>query len=294
MRPFGTAVAALALLSVAACSDTADTTAEPVPTTTEPTPTTTAPTTTEPAMEPTTTTAPLDDRAQLRLRLGAELDDEALAETVVAGLSDETVAALVTLAGGDIAGSPMLSYTPTTVDPADIDSLWVFAYGYRFAPGVEPPADGAVPSPEQIDPGPVNEALAQLAAEFVAEHPMPIFTQVEVAVGLAERGVPYVVMIGPDIEPDGTIRYLSTAGVIEKGLRMADEAGITVGRTGVLCQADHAVRCLLTLRAQGLTADVPEGVVLPAEFDPESGQPWTRSREIWIPTDLAARTLFAG
>jgi hypothetical protein len=35
-------------------------------------------------------------------------------------------------------------------------------------------------------------------------------------------------------------------------------------------------------------------VVLPSEFDPESGQPWTGSREVWIPTDLAARTLFAG
>jgi hypothetical protein len=67
-----------------------------------------------------------------------------------------------------------------------------------------------------------------------------------------------------------------------------------VGRIGVLCEADHAVRCLLTVQAQGLTADVPEGVVLPSEFDPESGQPWTGSREVWIPTDLAARTLFAG
>jgi hypothetical protein len=245
-------------------------------------------------MEPMTTTAPLDDRAQLRLRLGDELDDETLAETVVAGLSDDSVAALVTLADGDIDGSPMLSYTPTTVDPADVDSLWVFAYGYRYPPGVEPSADGAVPSPDQIVPGPVNEALAQLAAEFVAEHPVPIFTQVEVAEVLADLGVPDVVVVGPDVQPDGTIRYLSTAGVIEKGVRLAEEAGIPVGRIGVLCQADHAVRCLPTVRAQGLTADVPEGVVLPTEFDRESGQPWTRSREVWIPTNLAARTLFAG
>jgi hypothetical protein len=248
-------------------------------------------TTTEPLPD-----LPMDDRSQLTRRLAAELDDEALATTVVAGLDDGTVEALVVLADGDIAASPALSYTPSTVPADEVDSLWVFSYGYRFAPGVDAEAvqaGGAVPAMSDLAPGPTNEELARLAAEFVDEHPVPIIAQWEVARILDDMGVANVISVEPDIAPDGTVTYLSTAGVAAKGLTLARDAGIDPGHAGVLCFADHAVRCLLTARAAGLTADVPEGVDLPSEYDPESGQAWTRNRSAWVPIDLLGRGALA-
>ena len=53
--------------------------------------------------------------------------------------------------------------------------------------------------------------------------------------------------------------------------------------------ADHAVRCEMTMRANGMTADVPKSAVLPARYDPESGQTWTRQRSAWVPIDLLGR-----
>lgn len=256
---------------------------------------TTAPTSTTTTMV-TTTTAPLpqDPRSRLERRLADELDP-ATAATVVGDLSDQEVQQLVDLAGGDVEASPLLSYTPTTVPDDEVGSLWIFAFGYRFAAG-----DGVVelgetpPGPDELVPGPVNEAMAQAAADFVAEHPVPIIAQWEVARALEDLGVEDVISVEPVVAPDGTVTYLSTAGVAEAGLQLAADAGIDPGHAGVLCFADHAVRCILNAESVGLTADVPEGVDLPADYDPESGQAWTRSREAYLPTDLLGRVVLAG
>ena len=238
----------------------------------------------------------MDTRTQLTRRLATEWDDEELASATVAGLGDDLLSRLDVLAGGDIAGSPALSYTPTTVPADEVGSLWVFSYGYRLTPAAEAAgvtSDGAVPPPEALEPGPTNAELARIASAFVAEHPVPVIAQWEVARELEALGVPNVISVEPDLAEDGTVTYLSTAGVTEKGLRLAAEAGMPPGHAGVLCHADHAVRCLMTARAAGLTADVPEGVDLPTAFDPESGQAWTRSRAAWVPVDLLGRSLFA-
>ncbi len=237
------------------------------------------------------TVSPMPPREAMETRLGIELGDEDLAATVTAAVDDGTVSRLDALAGADLFGGPVLAYTPTTAAPGELDSLWVFAFGYRFAPGVTPPPDGAVPPIDALVPGPVNEALAQAAADVVAEHPMPIIAQWEVARVLEQLGVPNVISVEPDIAADGTVTYLSTVGVTEKGQRLAVEAGVDPGRAGVLCFADHAVRCQMTMRAAGLTAEVPEGVALPNDYDAESGQPWTRERSAYLPTDLLGRSL---
>lgn len=140
-----------------------------------------------------------------------------------------------------------------------------------------------------LEPGPVNEALAGAAASFVARHPVPIVAQWEVARVLRDLGVANVVSVEPDQASDGTVVYLSTAGVIEKGLRLAAEASIEVGVAGVVGHADHAGRCVRTAVAAGLDAAVPAGVHLPSAYDSESGQPWTRTRGDYIPADLMAR-----
>lgn len=249
--------------------------------------------TSEPTV-PTAVSVPLDTRGRLRERLTVELGDGSMAAEVVDGLSDSVVEGLEALAGGDLEGSPMLSYSPTMVPADSVDSLWVFSFGYRFAPGAEPPNGGDVPPIDALVPGPTNEELARVAAAFVADHPVPVIAQWEVAQVLESLGVPGAISVEPDVAPDGTITYLSTSGVTEKGLRLAAEAGVAVGHAGVLCHADHAVRCLLTARARGLTADVPDGVVLPTAYEPESGQEWTSSRVAFIPVDLLGRTVLAG
>lgn len=282
---------------VAPATDATSTSA-PEPTSSTAAPTTAAPTTAAAPTTnaPTTTPAPMEPRAALIQRLSDELADADLAASVVASFDDATIAIIEQSAEGDIVNSPLLSYTPATVPDADVDTLWIFSFGYRFtdealAEGFD--ASGAVPPPDALAPGPVNEALARIAAEFVETHPVPVIAQWEVAQLLADMGVEGVISVEPDVAADGTVTYLSTAGVAAKGLQLAADAGLTVGQAGVLCFADHAVRCVMTAEAAAMTAAVPDGAELPSEYDPESGQPWTRSRAAFVPTDLLARTALA-
>lgn len=132
------------------------------------------------------------------------------------------------------------------------------------------------------------------AAAFVEDHPVPVLAQWEVADLLLADGVAEVISVEPDEGPDGEVVYLSTAGVADKAVMLADDAGIDLGQVGVLCFADHAGRCLLTAEAAGMTgAAVPAGVALPDEYDPRSGQPWTRDRGAYLETDLTGRLLLA-
>lgn len=230
-------------------------------------------------------------RDALRRRLEEELDDGALAAAILAGLDDTIVDALAERAGDDIATSPVLSYRPPTVADDRVDTLWILAFGYRrIADRAGASAGAAVPPMSDLEPGPTNEALAGVAAGFVARRPVPIIAQWEVAHVLDGLGVPDVVSVEPDHAPDGSVVYLSTAAVVAKGLRLAAEVGIEVGRAGILSHADHAQRCVLTAAAAGMIAAVPEGVRLPTGYDTESGQPWTRSRAEFIPLDLWGRT----
>jgi hypothetical protein len=119
---------------------------------------------------------------------------------------------------------------------------------------------------------------------------MPIIAQWEIARVLDQLGVDNVISVEPQINPDGSVVYLSSPAVAVEGLRMAQERGLDVGRAGVLCIPDFAVGCLVSARRAGLQADVPAGVEVPSDYDPESGQLWTRSREAWLPIELLGRT----
>jgi len=241
----------------------------------------------------TSSVVPGDPRSQLAARLSHELGGADAANRIVAGMDDGAVLGAERLADGDIASSPWLASRPSTVPAGEVDSLWVFSYGYRLAdPSAGAvPIGGSVPPMDELLPGPTNEALAEAAAQFVKAHPVPIVAQWEVARVLLDLGVEGVISVEPDIEADGKVTYLSTAGVAAKGLAAMQAAGENPGHAGVLCFRYHAERCVLTARAAGLTADVPEGADLPSKFDPKSGQDWTRSLETWIPVDLAGRTV---
>jgi hypothetical protein len=233
-----------------------------------------------------------DRRRALRQRLEQELGEAEIADEIVAALGDTVVDGLAERCGGDMAASPVLSYEPPTVADERIDSLWILAFGNRLAGG-HPDATtvGEIPSMSDLEPGPTNEALAREAAGFTARFPVPIVAQWEVAHALRSLGVEDVISVEPDHAADGSAIYLSTAGVIEKGLRLAAESGIDVGLAGVLGHADHICRCVMTAERAGITAAVPEGVRLPVDYDDESAQPWTRSRADFVPVDLMARWL---
>ena len=225
----------------------------------------------------------MDPRSQLTARLSTELDDPGGARSVVAAMDDAAVAAAEALADGDIAGSPWLSYRPSAVPVDEIDSLWVFSYGFRFAdPAAGPVGLGArVPGPDELVPGPTNEALARAAADVVADHPVPVVAQWEVARELQKLDVADVISVEPDTAPDGSVVYLSTAGVADKGLRQLTAAGKEPGHAGVLCFRYHAERCVLTARARRPARPTrPQGgLTLPSD------QNWGRNRQVVsIPT----------
>lgn len=226
----------------------------------------------------TSTVAPADFAEAATRRLTVEFDDETLAGELVTRFGPETLAAMENAIGIDgAADSLLLAADAPTVDVDEIDSLVVYAFGNRVA------VDGA------LSPGPVNEEMAAIVAAFVADRPVPVYAQWEVADLLIAADVPGVISIGREIDADGNITYLSTAGVAEKAVALAAESGTDLGRVGVVGFADHAVRCVLTSRAAGMTADVPAGVALPAQYDAESGQPWTRNRLDYLSVDIPAR-----
>ena len=255
--------AVVVVVSVSACGSDGGATSEVAPTTAAP-----------------TTTAPVDYRSAMVVRLTDEWGDGAVAEQVVTAIGADGLAAWekrVPL--GEVATTPLLAYRTPTTPADDIDSVVVFAFGNRIA------ADGT------LEPGPVNQQLADTTAAFVADHPVPVFAQWEVARFLVAAGVPDVTSIEPTTGPDGQVVYLSTRGVADAIVAEAEASSLVLGTTGVICFADHEGRCLLTADAAGIDGTAIEGVALPSAYDPESGQPWTRDRVSYLVTDLSGRLL---
>lgn len=257
----------------------ADVSASPTVTPTEVPPTTTvASTSTVVAATVGSSIEPVDFATAVVTRLTDEFGDAAIAEEVIAAVGPETLGRLeARVPAGDVATSSFLSYRPATVAADGIDSVIGYSFGFRESD------DGT------LTPGPPNEAIAAEIAAFVADHPVPVFAQHEIAQVLQAAGVGHVVSIEPDIGANGEVVYLSTAGVAARALELASAAGIELGTTGVFGFADHLGRCVLTTEAVGIAAVVPAGVDAPAVYDPESVQPWTRDRVTYLTIDLIGR-----
>jgi hypothetical protein len=162
-----------------------------------------------------------------------------------------------------------------------VSSLIVFAFGNREVNG-------------ELQPGPVNEDLARAVQNFVALHAVPVFAQWEVADVLNAAEPRSAVSITPDVDADGNVVYLNTVQVAEKAMRFAKEMGVSMGEVGVVAFADHSVRCVYTCRKFGLEAAVPDSMVLPDEYDADSGQRWTTGKTVYRAVDLMARAQVLG
>lgn len=199
-------------------------------------------------------------------RLGAEFSDPVLALEVVERLDQRALDALSSMTSAELLD--VLSYS-APVESAP-EALVVFAFGNRAA------NTGA------LLPGPVNLVMASLADEWAVSTGLPVVAQWEVADEM--RTAPQRVGV-VELE-DGSIEYLSTAGVADQVRGLLD-----VRRVVVMAMTDHAVRCCRTLERVGFVAGVPAEVSMPTNYDGESGQPWTRERATYLAIDILARCL---
>lgn len=203
----------------------------------------------------------------MRAALAPELDDRAAARALVPHLHD---------VGFD--------WHPETAPLRKLDFLVAYGFGNR------PPAGGGDPSKVRPEPGPVNEELADTVARVRRHRDVPVYAQWEIARFLeSKHHMRNVTSIEPVIAPDGTITYLSTDGVAAQVAELRAKLSGGIGTAGVVGFRDHVKRCVQTTRDRGMTAYAPRGFEMPGTYDVESGQPWTRRRDLYLVHDMASQ-----
>ena len=198
----------------------------------------------------------------------------------------EALVALLTLELGDpaearafaeIVVSDVLQWKPPTVSPKEVQTIVAYTFGNRFE------ANG------NRSPGPVNAALAEVAVRLHEETGAPLYAQWEVAEAIGAR-IPSrrLVSITPLRDARAEPVYLSTGGVAAAIVRHAGDPK-RLGKVAVIGFADHIKRCIDTTCRAGLDAAAPAGYAMPTTYDADSGQPWTRSRLVYLLHDVMCR-----
>jgi hypothetical protein len=169
----------------------------------------------------------------------------------------------------------VLTWRSPGMDPQRFKTILAFTFGNRMAPN------------GNRSPGPVNEDIARVAALVQRRCGAVVYAQWEVAEALAPilPGAA-VVPIHPDRDARAEPIYLGTLAVIHRVLAQAGGAA-ALGTVGIVAFRDHLRRCVRTARALGLDAHAPAGVAMPELYDPQSGQPWCRSRLAYLLHDVA-------
>ena len=199
--------------------------------------------------------------------LSKEIDDSASARTLVPHIED---------VGFD--------WQPDTAPVAQLDFIVAYAFGNRL------PAGGGDPAKVLADPGPTNEALADAVAAVLARRQVHVYAQWEIARWLKSKyGISNLTSVEPVIAADGTITYLSTDGVAAQVLAARAKLPGGIGTAAVVGFRDHIKRCVQTTRDRGMAAFAPAGIPMPGTYDPQSGQPWTRRRDLYLVHDMYAQ-----
>lgn len=198
--------------------------------------------------------------AAIEARLVHELGDPGTARALAAILHED-----------------VLSWRAPEIDPARVDTIIAFTFGNRMLPN------------GNRMPGPVNEALAEVAIRIHAHRGAPIYAQWEVADAIGTRVArDKVTAIYPGRDERMEPVYLSTSGVVDSIASMHEDVR-SLGVVGVVGFADHLWRCVMTVRQLGLEAYAPAGHAMPSAYDPQSGQPWCRSRLAYLMHDIMIR-----
>ena len=163
------------------------------------------------------------------------------------------------------------------VAPTEIQTIVAYSFGNR----IEANGNRSV--------GPVNASLADVVVRLHEETSAPVFAQWEVAEAIGGRiASRHLVSITPLRDARSEPVYLSTGGVAAAIVRQADDPG-RLGKVAVVGFADHIKRCIDTSCRAGLDAAAPAGYAMPMAYDAESGQPWTRSRLVYLLHDVLCR-----
>ncbi len=195
-----------------------------------------------------------------------------IAEYLAQELGDEAAARQL----ADVLLQDALSWRLPTIAVGPIETIIAFTFGNRmFDNG-------------NREPGPVNEALADVVAQLYEPGGARVYAQWEVATALAGR-VPDSALtpIYPGRDERGEPVYLSTPGVAAEITRLVGNPA-ALGVVGVVGFADHLWRCVTTARQFGFDAHAP-AIAMPSTYDPLSGQAWCRSRNAYLLHDIMLR-----
>ena len=192
--------------------------------------------------------------------LERELGDRATAHALARTLSEDA-----------------LSWRAPETDPSRIDTIMAFTFGNRMQPN------------GNRAPGPVNEALAEIAVRLHGLKGARIYAQWEVAEAIGSRvATEKLTPLFPGRDERAEPLYLSTGGVVAAVIAMQTDRR-ALGTVGVVGFRDHLWRCVTTVRQFGVEAFAPAGCEMPGEYDAESGQPWCRSRLAYLMHDIMIR-----
>lgn len=213
-------------------------------------------------------------QAQMIGKLNAELNDSATANTLEPSLMDVG-----------------LTWDLPLVAAAQVNTIVAYSFGNRpnAASGNTSSTGGnqaAFP-----DPGPINEELADAVHQIYQLNPVKVFAQWEIArflVSKYQMNSTNLHSIEPVIASDGSITYLSTDGVAAAIVALEGSAA-AMGTVAVVGHRDHAKRCIQTSVGRGMKAYAVKEVTLPVNYDPQSGQAWTRNRGLYLVHDMYAQ-----
>jgi hypothetical protein len=174
----------------------------------------------------------------------------------------------------------LFDWSYPTMPVQDASAIIAFSFGNRIA-------DAAT---KATTPGPINARLAEAVHAIRVRHDVPVYAQWEIAQVLQENyGMDRVVSIAPEKGADGQVIYLSTEGVAKAALRHAGSPD-GLRRAAVVGHRDHVKRCIRVARESGMAqAAAAHGIALPVDYDALSGQSWTRSRDLYLLSDMTAQ-----
>ena len=159
--------------------------------------------------------------------------------------------------------------SPARGSIVDADALVVFDFGTG--------RDGM--------PAKSNEQLARVALRFGT---VPLLAQTEAAWLMATTGRVVI-----DIEAlarrhhDCDERYVDTTSAARAAADLLAESPLAT--VGVIAHPAHAARCAAICEAEGLRVVIPTQINM-VDFDPASGQWWTRRRSLWVLREMAVLT----
>lgn len=179
--------------------------------------------------------------------------------------------------------------SPEYISPYEADTIIGLAFGNI------PPVSG---NPNDLaEPGQMNSELALCCAQLYRKKKMPMYLQWEIARFFQQGNFPDISLkdvhsIEPIRNADGSLIYLSTEGVVQAIINdhFCGKAH-SVGKAATIGHRDHVKRCVMTCRKLDIDACAPEGIFLPAWYDKNSGQAWTRSRDLYVLQDMSVQLM---